>query len=90
MRWTRNTSHGNELTEVEMDFDEAASQFLQGVRAGGESRRGLTEGALKVAVHRMRKRFRELVREEIARTLDAPEDIDAEMRHLVEALSVAI
>ena len=51
-------------------------------------RLGLTEGALKVAVHRMRKRFRELVREEIARTLDAPEDIDAEMRHLVEALTL--
>lgn len=53
-------------------------------------RLGLTEGALKVAVHRMRKRFRELVREEIARTLDAPEDIDAEVRHLVEALTLEV
>jgi RNA polymerase sigma-70 factor (ECF subfamily) len=48
----------------------------------------LSEGALKVAVHRARKRFRELVREEIARTLHAPEDIEAEMRHLVEALTL--
>lgn len=51
-------------------------------------RLGLSEGALKVAVHRMRKRFRELVREEISRTLDTPGDIEAEMRHLVEALAL--
>jgi RNA polymerase sigma-70 factor (ECF subfamily) len=48
---------------------------------------GLSEGALKVAVHRLRRRFRELVRVEIAQTLDRPDDIDAEMRHLVDALA---
>jgi RNA polymerase sigma-70 factor (ECF subfamily) len=47
----------------------------------------LTEGAVKVAIHRLRRRFRELVRSDIAQTLDDPADLDAEMQHLVEALA---
>ena len=50
------------------------------------ARLGLTEGAFKVAVHRLRKRFRQFVRAEVAATLDDPADLDDEMRHLVEAL----
>jgi RNA polymerase sigma-70 factor (ECF subfamily) len=38
-------------------------------------------------VHRLRKRYRELVREEIAGTLSQSEDIDAEMRHLFRVLA---
>jgi RNA polymerase sigma-70 factor (ECF subfamily) len=37
-------------------------------------------------VHRLRKRFRELFREEVAGTVAAPEEIDDEMRALVAAL----
>jgi RNA polymerase sigma-70 factor (ECF subfamily) len=48
---------------------------------------GTTENALKVAIHRLRRRFRELVREEISQTLDRPEDLDEEMRHLIDALA---
>jgi RNA polymerase sigma-70 factor (ECF subfamily) len=48
---------------------------------------GLSEGAVKVAIHRLRRRFRELVRSEIAQTMHDPADLDDEMRHLVEALS---
>jgi RNA polymerase sigma factor (sigma-70 family) len=51
------------------------------------ARLGISSGALKVAIHRLRKRFRELVRGEIAATLDDPADLDQEMRHLVEALA---
>lgn len=51
------------------------------------ARLGMSSGALKVAIHRLRKRFRELVRGEIAATLDDPADLDQEMRHLVEALA---
>jgi RNA polymerase sigma factor (sigma-70 family) len=47
---------------------------------------GMNEGALKVAVHRLRKRYRELIRAEIANTLDYSEDIEAEMRYLFQAL----
>jgi RNA polymerase sigma-70 factor (ECF subfamily) len=45
-----------------------------------------TEGALKVAVHRLRRRFGELLREEIAGTVAAPDEIDAELRELRGAL----
>ena len=47
---------------------------------------GMSPGALKVAVHRLRKRYRELLRAEIAETVADPADVDAEMRHLVVAL----
>jgi RNA polymerase sigma factor (sigma-70 family) len=43
---------------------------------------GMSEGAVKVAVHRLRRRFRELLREEIAHTVSSDEDIDDEIRHL--------
>jgi RNA polymerase sigma factor (sigma-70 family) len=46
----------------------------------------MTEGAVKVAVHRLRRRYRDLVREEIAQTVARPEDIDEELRHLFAAL----
>jgi RNA polymerase sigma-70 factor (ECF subfamily) len=44
---------------------------------------GLSEGAFKVAVHRLRRRFRELFREEVAHTVAKPEEIDQEIRHLL-------
>jgi DNA-directed RNA polymerase specialized sigma24 family protein len=47
----------------------------------------LSEGALKVAIHRLRRRFRDIVRAEIAQTLHDTADLDDEMRHLVEALA---
>ena len=50
------------------------------------ARLGMTEGAVKVAVHRLRQRYRELLRAEIAETVSDPSDVDDEMRHLVAAL----
>ncbi len=47
----------------------------------------MTEGALKVAVHRLRRRYRELLRAEIAQTVETPAQIEAELRHLLAALS---
>ena len=47
----------------------------------------LTEGAVKVTVHRLRRRFGELIREQIARTVETPEEIDDEIRELFAALS---
>jgi RNA polymerase sigma-70 factor (ECF subfamily) len=44
---------------------------------------GTTEGALKVTVHRLRQRYRELLREEVAHTLSTGEDIDEELRYLI-------
>lgn len=47
---------------------------------------GQSEGALKVAVHRLRRRYRELVREEIAHTVSRPEQVEEELRALFAAL----
>jgi RNA polymerase sigma factor (sigma-70 family) len=46
-----------------------------------------TVGALKVAVHRLRGRYRELLRAEIARTVNDPADVDAEIHNLFTAFS---
>lgn len=51
----------------------------------GESA-GLSEGATRVAAHRMRKRYRELLREEVGRTLAEPGDVDEELQDLFAAL----
>ncbi|HEY8961584.1 MAG TPA: sigma factor-like helix-turn-helix DNA-binding protein, partial [Luteolibacter sp.] len=48
---------------------------------------GITEGAARVAVHRLRKRYRHRLREEIARTLENDDSVDDEMRALFAALS---
>jgi RNA polymerase sigma factor (sigma-70 family) len=48
---------------------------------------GMTESALRVAVHRLRKRYRELFREEIAHTLAEGENVEEELRHLIVVLS---
>ena len=47
---------------------------------------GISEGAVKVGVHRMRKRFGEILRDEIAQTVADPEQIDDELRNLLRAL----
>jgi len=47
----------------------------------------MTEGAVRVAVHRLRRRYRELLREEIAQTLANPAQADEEMQALFSALT---
>ena len=47
----------------------------------------MSEGAVKVAAHRLRQRYRELLREEIANTVAGPEEVEEELRHLFAALS---
>jgi RNA polymerase sigma-70 factor (ECF subfamily) len=46
-----------------------------------------SEGALKVAIHRLRKRYRELFREEIADTVADPAEVESELRYLAAALT---
>jgi RNA polymerase sigma factor (sigma-70 family) len=48
---------------------------------------GMDEGAVRVAVHRLRSRYRELLREEIAQTLTEPAQVDEELRSLYQALA---
>jgi RNA polymerase sigma-70 factor (ECF subfamily) len=47
---------------------------------------GMSEGAVKVAVHRLRRHFRDLLRDEIAQTVASPEEIEDELRHLWSAV----
>jgi RNA polymerase sigma-70 factor (ECF subfamily) len=49
---------------------------------------GSTEGAIKVAVHRLRRRFRETLRAEVAKTLMDIADLEDEMRYLLAAASL--
>jgi RNA polymerase sigma-70 factor (ECF subfamily) len=58
-------------------------------QADAARRLGLTEGAAKVAIHRLRKRFRELVKAEIAQTVDDTVQVQDELRYLLEVLSQA-
>src|SRR5215471_11267899 len=46
-----------------------------------------SEGALKVAIHRLRKRYRELFRQEIADTVADPAEVESELRHLAAMLT---
>jgi RNA polymerase sigma-70 factor (ECF subfamily) len=54
--------------------------------AGPASELGMSAGAVRVAVHRMRRRYRELLQQEIAQTVSSPEDIDDEIRDLFASL----
>ena len=47
----------------------------------------MSEGAVKVAVHRLRQRYRAILRAEIAQTVAAEADVEDELRHLFAALS---
>jgi RNA polymerase sigma-70 factor (ECF subfamily) len=48
---------------------------------------GMSEGAVKVAVHRMRHHYREILKEEIAQTVSAPDEVEEEMRYLLTVLA---
>ncbi len=68
-------------------------EALKGSLTGAEPKRsetaerlGMTQGAVKVAVHRLRRRYRDLLRAEIAKTVSDPADVEDEMQYLVTAL----
>jgi len=47
---------------------------------------GMTEGAVRVAIHRLRQRYREALRNEVAQTLDDGESVETEIRNLLGAV----
>ena len=74
------------------EFFEAIKVFLTGEKktesyAELAAKLGTTEGALKMAVSRMKQRYGELLREEIADTVSSPGEVDEELRSLFAALS---
>jgi RNA polymerase sigma-70 factor (ECF subfamily) len=74
---------------------EAFGQLKEFLLAGGRgtpyaelaARLGMSEGAVKVAVHRLRQRYRELLEEEIANTVASQEEVEEERRYLLAVLS---
>jgi RNA polymerase sigma factor (sigma-70 family) len=84
------------LTKLEAEFAkdrfEHLKRFLiedKGTVSYAEAaaRLRLSQQAIKSAIYRMRQRYRELFRAEIANTVDSPEQIDEELRHLFAALA---
>jgi RNA polymerase sigma factor (sigma-70 family) len=71
---------------------EGLQRFLEGDRRDGSYREsaealGMTPGAVKVAVHRLRRRYQQLLLAEVGRTLADPTDTEAELRYLSKALA---
>ena len=79
-----------ELTESgDLERYEVVKPFLlggEGSYAEAATKLGITETGVRSVVHRFRKRFRELIRAEIANTVSGAEEIDAEVRYLFTAL----
>ena len=48
---------------------------------------GMSETAVKVAIHRLRMRFRELIRAEVAATVHDPSEVGDEIQHLIAVAS---
>ena len=78
--------------EGRADLFEALKPCLLGERtaqpyAALATKLAMTEGSVKVAVHRLRQRYRQLLRDEIAGTVEKPEEVEEEMRHLFSVLA---
>ena len=63
-----------------------AGESVEGGYASVARDLGLSTVAVKVAAHRLRKRYGELLVEEVARTVDVPQEIEDELQHLFRAL----
>jgi RNA polymerase sigma factor (sigma-70 family) len=71
---------------------EALEGFLPGGQAGVSraelaARRGVSVGAIDVAVHRLRQRFGVLLRQQVAQTVASEAEVEEELRHLISVLS---
>ena len=87
------------LTRLESEYRAAGNaklfdclrEFLsddQGRRSQAEvaAQLGMTENAVKQAFHRLRQRYRQLLRDEIAQTVAVPGDVEDELRHFISVL----
>lgn len=77
--------------EGKADRFEALERFLPGEEsppsyAQAAAQLGVPEGTLKAEVHRLKRRYGELLREEVAHTVAGPGEIDDELRYLIQVL----
>ena len=70
-----------EVLRVYLSGEKGAASYAE---AAGQL--NMSQGAVQVAVHRLRRRYGELLRAEIAHTVSRPGEIDEEIRHLFAAL----
>jgi RNA polymerase sigma-70 factor (ECF subfamily) len=99
LRWARTVlEEGLRHLQAEIAAEGKSRQFAElksyltdepgeGEYAAAAARLGMTSQAVAVVVHRLRHRYRELVRDEVAQTLASPLDVEEEMRHLYQALT---
>jgi RNA polymerase sigma-70 factor (ECF subfamily) len=71
--------------EVLKEFMSSASD--DGAYAAAAAKLGINPGTVAVQVHRLRKRYGELVREEVAHTVSDPGEVEGELRHLLVVLN---
>ena len=64
-----------------------AAEAHEGEYASVARQMGVADASVAVLVHRMRQRYRQLVREQVAQTVTSPAELDEEMRHLFEVLN---
>ena len=81
-----------DATEKSVLLRSLSTYFVGGESVYGKYKRlatelEMTEGAVRVAAHRLRQRYGEILRGEIARTVAEPEELDDEIRHLFSVLS---
>ena len=73
-----------------VDLFDTLKGYLTGeeVPSGLDAARVLnrSEGAVRVAVHRLKQRFAELIREEVSQTVESEADVDAELQYLLAAI----
>lgn len=80
---------GRDREEVFLGLRETLSAGAETPYAELAARLQMSEGAVKVAAHRLRRRYRELLREEIAQTVVSPEQVEEELHDLFAALGTA-
>jgi RNA polymerase sigma factor (sigma-70 family) len=82
--------------EYEREEKRALFEELQGFLPGGQGsasraelavQRGVTAGAIDVAIHRLRQRFGVLLREQVAQTVSSVDEVEEEIRYLISVLS---
>jgi DNA-directed RNA polymerase specialized sigma24 family protein len=85
---------GEFATDGKQPVFDALKPFLTAGRESGgyaaaAAELAMTEGAVKTAVHRLRRRYRQVLRDEIAQTVASPEEVDEEIRYLLACLGNA-
>jgi RNA polymerase sigma factor (sigma-70 family) len=101
LRWAKSLTAGafNSLREElqaegKLQLFEQLKNFLTGGSVlpsydDASAQTGLPRATVKTHVHRLRQRYREIVRREIARTVSAPHEVDEELRYLCHVLAEA-